>query len=205
MYIRNVIGTASIGLLFFALFAYAAPAIQAAEKAALHDRIGTLRSLERESFEWQLYALDIARVLKSMPPSPERSKAQRAFKPQVEAFVRRDAQAAADKHIRSQTDAWTRRIGHALAGQGLEMQVRWKEARGNYVASIDYKDMNAALAKTLATETGLSDSARKAGFDRLEFVNSATAKRWDYRLDGASEIRAQVLRQAATEWGLDEL
>jgi len=176
-----------------------------AEAAILHEKISALQSLQPESFEWQLLALDIARMLKAMPASSERSSAVREFRPQVESFVRKDARAAADRRIRATTEAWVQRVGKLLAAEGLEMHTRARQDKGLRIASVDYLQMRQTLAKKLEAETGLSDSARLAGFDQLEFVNSATQQSWRFPLEGGSYVRSQVLREAAIEWGLDEL
>jgi len=176
-----------------------------AEAAILHEKISGLRSLQPESFEWQLLALDIARTLKAMPPSSERISALRAFKPQVESFVRKDARAAADQRIRTTTEAWVQRVGKLLAAEGLEMHTRARQDKGVRIASVDYAQMRQTLARKLAAETDLSSSARLAGFDELEFVNSATRQSWRFSLEGGEKVHAQVLREAVAEWGLDEL
>jgi len=197
--------TTTLLLLACAVLAPSSARAASAEAAILHEKISGLRSLQPESFEWQLLALDIARTLKAMPASSERSSVLRVFKPQVESFVRKDAHAAADQRIRATTEAWVQRMGKLLAAQGLEMRTRARQDKGARIASVDYAQMRQTLAKKLATETELSNSARLAGFDALEFVNSATRQTWRFQLAGGEHVHAQVLREAASEWGLDEL
>jgi len=180
-------------------------ATTSSEAAILHEKISGLQSLQPESFEWQLLALDIARILKAMPASIERSRAVRVFRPQVESFVRKDVRAAADRRIRANTEAWVQRVGKLLAAEGLEMHTRARQDKGVRIASVEYSQMRQTLAKKLKAETGLSDSARLAGFDQLEFVNSATQQSWRFPLEGGRYVHSQVLHEAAIEWGLDEL
>lgn len=175
------------------------------EAAILHEKVVALRSLPSASFEWQLHALEIARTLKSLPVSPDRTEIARAFKVQVEAFVRKDAAAAAEQRIRLAADTWVQRVGSALSAQGLGMHVRAREERGAWVAFVDFAQMRDSLAKKLATEADLPASARQAGFDRIEFVNPGNGKSWKFALGGGEALRANVLREAAAEWGIEQL
>lgn len=175
------------------------------EVAILHEKVATLRGLPSASFEWQLLALDIARMLKALPASENRVRAARAFKSQVEGFVRRDVMANADQQLRTSTDAWASRVGSAFAAQGLTMQTRAREERGAWIASIDYRDMRESLAHKLSKETDLAATAQRAGFDRIEFVNSTTGKSWKFALDGGAQLRAKLMQDAAAEWGIDQL
>ncbi len=175
------------------------------EIAILHEKVAALRELPTASFEWQLLALDIARTLKSTPGSKQRTQVARDFKSQVESFVRRDAIASANQHLGASTSAWVQRVGDAFASQGLDMKTRAREDNGVWIATVDYRDMRENLAKKLSSETDLAVSAQRAGFDRLELSNTVTGKSWRYPLGGGAQMRSKILREAAAEWGIDQL
>ncbi len=193
-------------LLFLGVTVLASGGVAAAsdEHDSLREKIARLRTLPNASFEWQLVALDIAAALKRLPPSKERDAMARAFKPQVEPFVRHDVQATADQRIRAATDIWVQRVGKALAGEGLEMRARAYEERGAWIASVDFPGMRESLAKMLATETDLAATAQGAGFDRLDLVDRTTGRAWQFPLGGGERLRTQLLREAAADWGLEQ-
>ena len=174
------------------------------EAALLQEKIAALKTLPNASFEWQLLALDIAAALKELPPSKAREAAARAFKPQVEAFVRQDVRAVAEQRIRAATEIWVQRIGKALAGEGLEMKTRAHEENGAWIASVDFPGMRESLAKMLSTDTDLANSAQLSGFDRLDFVDSTTGRSCQYPLGGSERVRMLLLREAAADWGFEQ-
>jgi hypothetical protein len=192
-------------LLAFALLLPLQTPAETQEITILHEKVVALRGLPNASFEWQLLALDIARSLKSMPVSKQRTQVARNFKSQVESFVRRDAIAAAHQQLGASTNAWVQRVGDAFASQGLDMQTRAREENGTWIAMVDYRDMRENLAKKLSSETDLAASAQRAGFDRLEFSNTVSGKSWRFPLGGGDQLRSKILREAAAEWGIDHL
>jgi len=195
----------SISILSVALLASGNARSASGEERILHEKMVTLRQLPQASFEWQLRALEIARMLKALPASEDRTALVRAFRSEVEGFVRSDASAVAEERIRIATEAWVQRVGRALSAQGLEFRTRAQMARGTWTAFIDFAQMRDSLARKLFAETDLASSARQAGFDRIEFVNTGSGKSWGFALGGGEALRAAVLRDAAVEWGIEQL
>ncbi|HZR01581.1 MAG TPA: hypothetical protein VFA81_00215 [Burkholderiales bacterium] len=167
-------------------------------------RIQSLRTFKAESFEWQVEAQQIAHALRAISPSSERQKVVEAFKQEIGAFVRKDASIAAEERLAQSTDAWAQRVDRALSPPSIGMRAAAVHDAGLFVATVRHGDMRRGLADKLANESGLSESARKAGFDRLDFVNSATAEKWSYPLDGGKVIRAQVLQEVEARWALSD-
>jgi hypothetical protein len=169
---------------------------------ALQARMESLHGLKAESFEWQVEAQQIARALHALPSSAERQRLVDLFKREVGAFVRRDASLAAQGRLQQSTDAWAQRADAALSAPSIGMRVTAVQDGEHFVATVSNAAMRRSLAESLASKSGLMESARGAGFDRLDFVNNTTAEKWSYPLNGGRALRAQIMRETEARWAL---